>query len=76
MTDTEILNFLDQVTVDTIYMDSGEAIDVQGGDVRAAIVEAMARERCAKCQGLLIMERTAADDSGFCPDCGREEGGE
>lgn len=75
MTDTEILDFLQETVVSTIYMDSGEVIDVGGLDVRKAIIEAMARPRCAKCYCLLVMEKQAADDSGFCSNCARDEAG-
>lgn len=36
-TDTEILNFLQEMGVDTIYFDDGRILDVQSGDVRKAI---------------------------------------
>lgn len=45
MTDTEILDYLQEEIVDTIYLDDGRIIDVRGLDVRAAIVAAADREQ-------------------------------
>lgn len=69
MSDTAILDWLQETVVDTIYMDSGEVIDVRGMDVRKTIVEAMARPRCGKCRALVEKEK----DSEFCSECEREE---
>lgn len=42
--DTERLNWLQEKTVDTIYLDDGRIIDVRGNDVRAAIDRAILRD--------------------------------
>ena len=40
-TDRELLEWLQDQIVDTIYLDDGRIIDVRGGDVRKAIAEKM-----------------------------------
>lgn len=44
MTDTELLDWMQEQIVDTIYLDDGRIIDVHGGDLRAAITTATTRE--------------------------------
>jgi hypothetical protein len=37
MTDTELLDWLQEQGVDVIYLDDGRIVDVRGGNVREAI---------------------------------------
>ncbi|MFN7927248.1 MAG: hypothetical protein U0Y68_04755 [Blastocatellia bacterium] len=74
MSDTEILDFLQEVVVDTIYMDSGEIIDVRGLDVREAIIKAMKRNRC-DC-GSLITEEDQKDCDNCQSQAGKKENAE
>lgn len=39
LTDSAILDWLQDQIVDTIYLDNGRIIDVKGGDLRAAIAQ-------------------------------------
>ncbi len=68
--DKELLDFLNDLTVATIYLDSGEIIDVRGEDVRAAIRAVIGRIRCCKCRALLPSD---LEDGDFCPGCEGEE---
>lgn len=43
-TDRELLDWLQEQVVDTIYLDDGRIIDVRGGSVREAIEKRAARD--------------------------------
>ena len=72
VTDTQLLDFLDEVVVSTIYLDSGEIIDIRGEAIRPKLMLAMKRPRCGKCKTLLDDEQA---DGEFCYECGLEESG-
>lgn len=56
-TDTDLLQWLQDEQVDTIYMDDGRIIDVKSGNLRAKIREACDRQ-------------DAVNESLKCKDCG------
>jgi hypothetical protein len=40
ISDADLLNWLEDAVVDTIYMDDGTIIDVRGGSIREALLRA------------------------------------
>lgn len=45
LNDSDLLNYLQDEQVDTIYMDDGRIIDVKSGDLRARIREMRAKQQ-------------------------------
>lgn len=68
MSDTDILDWLQDEQVDTIYLDDGRIIDVKSGDLRAEILRAC-EERKAREKSM-----SAACLDGDCCNC--EEDGQ